>query len=75
MCAPIVAADKRRALDGFVAFFTDEGYVRQLAEDAARQATTVEARDQYLRMLAYLPHCEALRGEAVTVLRDAALGP
>jgi hypothetical protein len=63
MCAPIVAADKVRALDGFVAFFTDEGFVRQLAEETARRATTVGERDQYLRMLAYLPliarHCVA----------------
>ncbi len=75
MCAPIVAADWVRTLDGFIAFFTDESFVRQLAERKALQATTVEERDQYLRMLAYLPHCEVLRREAVTLLSDGALGP
>ena len=49
--------------------------MRQLAEETALQGTTVGERDQYLRMLAYLPHCEALCLVAVTVLGDMVLHP
>lgn len=70
MVARAVAADKVRALGSFVDFFTDEGFVQQLAEELGLRAATVEERDQYLCTLAYLPHCEALRREALTVLSD-----
>jgi len=67
LCARTVIADRTRALEGFFGFFADPAFVRQMADQAAKQAMTIAGRDRYLRIEAYLPHCEAVRHEVAAV--------